>query len=372
MAQKRGNGEGSRPRKRPDGRWEARYYADTPEGRKRKTLYGKTRKEVAEKLTKALANQETSETFVPSNISVLEFFAQYEDVARETMKRRSFETYQDIARLHLLPALGSLKLKELTREHVQRMYASKRGAGFSAARIRRVHGVLSSALNKAVLWRLVAHNVCKEVSPPRIEAPDVKPLTKEQAKAFLAAVQTDRYHALYCLALTSGMRLGELGGLSWSEVDLENRTVRVRRALVTGRGGQTFDTPKTAGSRRTITLTRKAVESLQHHRECQTANGISVEDDALVFTNTLGGPINPSHLIVRSFKPLLRRAGLPDINFHALRHTCCCLLLMAGVNAKVVSLQLGHSSPAFTLSKYASFLPGWGDEASGAMDQALS
>lgn len=371
MVQKRGNGEGSRPRKRPDGRWEARYYADTPDGRKRKTLYGKTRKEVADRLARALTEQETPAAFVPSNITVREFFAQYEDVARETMKRRSFETYQDIARLHLLPALGSLKLKDLTREHVQRMYANKRGAGLSAARVRRIHGVLSSALNKAVLWRLVAHNVCKEVSPPRVENPDVRPLTKDQAKAFLAAAQTDRYHALYCLALTSGMRIGEIGGLLWSEVDLEAGAVRVRRALITGRGGQTFDTPKTAGSRRTITLTSRAVKSLQRHRQRQRIDGISVEDDALVFTNTIGGPINPSHLIVRSFKPLLKRAGLPDTNFHALRHTCCCLLLMAGVNAKVVSLQLGHSSPAFTLSKYASFLPGWGDEASEAMDQAL-
>ena len=140
MARKRGNGEGGISR-RKDGRWEARYYADTPHGRKRKTLYGKTRKEVAEKLAKAIAERESPPAFVPTNITVSEFFEQYEDAAKETMNRRSFETYQDIPRLHLLPAFGHVKLKDSTREQVQRHYACKREVGFSAARVRRIHGV---------------------------------------------------------------------------------------------------------------------------------------------------------------------------------------------------------------------------------------
>ena len=136
MARKRGNGEGGISR-RKDGRWEARYYADTPDGRKRKTLYGKTRKEVAEKLAKAVAAQEEPQAFVVTNIMVDEFFVQYEDAVKDTMKRRSLETYQDIARLHLLPAFGHVKLKDLTREQVQRLYARKRDEGLSAARVRR-------------------------------------------------------------------------------------------------------------------------------------------------------------------------------------------------------------------------------------------
>ena len=113
------------------------------------------------------------------------------------MKRRSLETYRDIARLHLLPAFGDKKLKYLTREHVQRMYSQKRDAGLSAARVRRIHGVLSSALNHALRWRLIDHNVCKEVSPPRVPAPEIRPLNREEAKRFLTAAQGDRYHALY-------------------------------------------------------------------------------------------------------------------------------------------------------------------------------
>ena len=367
MVRKRGNGEGGISR-RKDGRWEGRYYS----GEQRRSVYGKTRKEVAEKLTKAIVTKDDTPVFVPAEITVREFLTQYEDVAKDTMKRRSFETYRDIARKHLLPSFGTMKLNDLTREHIQRMYSRKRNQGLSAARVRRIHGILSAALSKAVLWHMVPQNLCKEVSPPRIEAPEIRPLTKEQARRFLAAAETDRYYALYVLALTTGMRLGELGGLFYSDLELSKREVRVRRALITGYGGQTLEAPKTSGSRRTITLTRIAVEALHQHQEHQREAGMTVEGDALVFTNTAGGSINPSHLTRRSFKPLLKRSGLPDTNFHAAtRHTCCCLLLMAGVNAKAVSLQLGHSSVAFTLHKYAHYMPGMGDAAAGAMDDAL-
>lgn len=367
MARKNANGEGSRPRKRPDGRWEARYWS---EGRRR-SVYGETRKEVAEKLAKAMAVEEDPSAFVPTNITVGEFLVQYEDAVRDTMKRRSFETYLDIARLHLLPALRNTKLKDLTREQVQRMYARKRDEGLSAARVRRIHGVLSAALNHAVLWRLVERNVCKEVSPPRVPPPEIQPLSLDEATRFLVAAEGDRFEALYVLGLTSGMRFGELGGLFWSDTDLDRRMLRVQRALITGHGRQTLESPKTPGSRRRIDLTAKAVDALLRHRKQQQAEGFPVEGDVLVFTNRAGNPVNPSHLLYRSFKPLLKCAGLPDITFHAAtRHTCCCILLMQGVNPKAVSLQLGHSSVAFTLQKYAHFLPGFGDN--GAMDAALS
>jgi integrase len=365
VARKNANGEGSRPRKRPDGRWEARYWS----GGKRRSLYGRTRKEVADKLADALIGKGDTPAFVPTNITVAEFLAQYEDAVRNTMKRRSFETYQSIAKVHLLPAFGTLKLKDLTREHVQLMYSRKRDAGLSAARVRRIHGVLSSALNHALRWRFVEHNVCKDVSPPRVPTPEIRPLSRMEAKSFLNATESDRYHALYVLGLTSGMRLGEIGGLFWSDLDLDLGVLRVQRSLITGYG-QTFEPPKTPNSRRNVVLTKTATQALLYHRDRQVAEGIPVDGDTLIFTNTVGKPINPSHLICRSFKPLLRRAGLPDTTFHAAtRHTCCCILLAHGVNPRVVSLQLGHSSVAFTLQRYASYLPGWGD--GGAMDSAL-
>jgi integrase len=118
------------------------------------------------------------------NISVRKFFTQYDDAVRDTMKRRSLETYRDIARLHLLPAFGNKKLKDLTREHVQRMYSQKRDAGLSAARVRRIHGVLSSALNHALRWQLIDHNVCKEVSPPRVTGTGDTSIKRRGSKTF--------------------------------------------------------------------------------------------------------------------------------------------------------------------------------------------
>jgi len=121
---------------------------------------------------------------------------------------------------------------------------------------------------------------------------------------------------------------------------------------------------------RSIGLSVKAVEAIWCHRDRQQAEGFPVNGDALVFTNTAGKPINPSHLLCRSFKPILKPAGLPSTTFHAAtRHMRCCILLLQGVNPRAVSLQLGHSSVAFTLQKYGHFLPGWDDD--GAMDEAL-
>jgi len=368
VERKRGNGEGSKPRQRPNGRWEARY---TDARGQRRSIYGATRKEVAGKLTQAMATKDDVPEFEPTTITVREFFGQYDEVARDTMKRRSLETYRDITRKHLLPALGSIKLHELDRERVQRMYSRKRDAGLSPARIRRIHGVLSSALNMAVRWRYIERNVCREVTPPRVPAPEIRPLSKDEAKRLLAAAATDRYEGLIVLGLTSGARWGELTGLCWSDLDLYRKVMRVQRSLIKGKGGYSFDTPKTRGSRRSVGLTMRAVEALMRHRERQYASGHQVEGDTLVFTNTAGNPVNHSHFRRNHFKPLLERAGLPDTTFHAAtRHTCCCILLLEKVNPKSVALQMGWSSVGFMLENYARFLPHWND--GGAMDAALA
>jgi integrase len=366
---KRGNGEGSKPHKRKDGRWEARYYVGT----KRKTVYGKTRKEVAEKLAKAIATKDDAPpATVETKITVRGFFEEYDDVARDTMKRRSFETYQSISRKHLLPAFESTKLRDLKREQVQRMYSRKRDAGLSAARVRRIHGVLSAALNVAVTWRYLEHNVCKEVSPPRVPTPEIRPLNLEEARRFLAAAETDdRYHALYVLGLTSGARWGELAGLFWQDVDLDDRRVmHIQRSLIKGKGGYSFDTPKTKGSRRSVGLTKRATDALRSHRERQREAGYPTEGDTLIFTNSAGSPVNHSHFMRRHFKTLLRNAELPDTTWHAAtRHTCTCLLLLDRVDPKSVAMQMGWSSMAFMLENYARFMPGWGD--GGSMDRML-
>lgn len=171
------------------------------------------------------------------------------------------------------------------------------------------------------------------------------------------------------LGLTSGARWGELAVLYWKNLDLNSKVMHIQRALVNGDGGHTFDTPKTNGSRRSVGLTVKATDALIRHRERMRDKGHEVSGDKLVFVNTLGKPLHSSNFIRRSFKPLLKRANLPDTNWHAAtRHTC--ILLLEGVNPMSVAMQMGWSSVAFMLQNYARFLPGWGD--GGAMNAALS
>lgn len=193
----------------------------------------------------------------------------------------------------------------------------------------------------------------------------------------LKAAAADRLETLYLLAVTTGMRQGELLGLKWEDVDLGTGTLRVRRTLSTATGGgHVFTAPKTAKSRRSIKLPKPALFSLRKHREAQLEEKDRVaglwKDNDLVFATRVGTPISRQDLITRSFKPLLRSANLPDIRFHDLRHTCATLLLGRGVHAKLVQELLGHASISVTLDTYSHVLPSMGDRTATAMEDVLS
>jgi integrase len=333
-------------------------------------VYGKTRQDVANKLAAKIANID-SEPVRDATITATDFFAEYLEAVRDSIKRRSYETSSDIIRVHLNPEFKGMRLRDLDRKSIQAMYTRKRNGGLSASRVKRIHDVLAASLNVAVKWGYIYENPCDAVSKPKIPAPEIRPFSKDEAKRFIAAASGDRYEALFVLGLTSGARWGELAGLQWRDLNLDSRVMHIQRALVNGYGGHSFDTPKTSGSRRSVGLTALATDALVRHRERMREEGHRVSGDALVFVNTLGKPLHSSNFIRRSFKPLLRRAGLPDTNWHAAtRHSCTCILLLEGVNPKSVAMQMGWSSVAFMLQNYARFLPGWGD--GGAMDAALS
>ncbi len=171
------------------------------------------------------------------------------------------------------------------------------------------------------------------------------------------------------------MDQAELLGLRWEDVDLEAATLQVRRVLTTAKEGPKFTAPKTAKSRRIVSLNRHAVEALRRHHDRQFEESTRFADEwqdyGLVFVTTTGTPINPRNLTGRSFKPLLKRAGLPDVRFHDLRHTCAPLLLSSGVHPKLVQELLGHATIAITLDTYSHVLPGMGDQAANAMETAL-
>lgn len=203
----------------------------------------------------------------------------------------------------------------------------------------------------------------------------MRPLSEDEARAFLEAARGERFEALYVLAITTGLRRGELLGLHWDDVDLERRTVRVGRALVREGGRHILGDTKTRRGRRQVNLTPRTVSALRAYRKNQLEEKMRLaglyEDQGLVFATRTGTRVDPGHLVKCSFKPLLKKAGLPDIRFPDLRHSCATLLLGRGVHPKLVQELLGHATIAMTLDTYSHYLPSMGDQAAGAMGDAL-
>jgi integrase len=201
-------------------------------------------------------------------------------------------------------------------------------------------------------------------------------LSVDETHRLFEAAGGDRLEALYILAVHTGMRQGEILALRWQDLDMENAVVSVRRTLTRSGGKVAFGEPKTKKSRRSIRLTPQAVTAFRSHLERQLRDmgilGDRYQDHGLVFTTNTGAPINPSNLRQRSFAPLLKRAGLPHMRFHDLRHTCATLLLSRGVHPKFVQELLGHATVAITLDTYSHVMPSMGDATARAMQAALA
>jgi integrase len=193
-------------------------------------------------------------------------------------------------------------------------------------------------------------------------------LAPDQVIRLLAAAKDDRLEALYVLAVTTGLRQGELLGLQWEDVDFPGAALHVRHTLHELNGRLWIGEPKTKRACRQVDLPAIAVVALRGHRERML---IEDRSDGLVFCDTQGGPLRKSNLLRRSFLPLLKRAGLPAIRFHDLRHTAATLLLAQGVHPKIVQERLGHSNIALTLDTYSHVLPGMGREAASKLDALL-
>jgi len=376
LARKRGNGEGSISRRKGGG-WMAQYVVYTSDGRKRRTVYGKTRAEAATKLAKAISNRADGLTFDSKNLTVGRYLdAWLKDSVRDTVRLTTFQGYERIVRLHIKPTLESVKLDRLTPLHVRGLYREKLETGLAPRMVQLVHTTLHKALKQAVADGLIPRNVTEAVKAPRRVSKEMRPLSPDQARAFLVVARGEKLETLFVLALTTGMRQGELLGLKWEDVDPEAGTLHVRRTLSTAMGkGFSFNPPKTAKSRRSIKLPRLALQSLRGHRAAQLEERTRIaglwKDHDLVFTTGIGTPVSRADLITRSFKPLLQQADLPDVRFHDLRHTCATLLLGKGVHVKLVQELLGHSTIAVTLDTYSHVLPGMGDGLADAMDETL-
>jgi integrase len=350
---RRGRGEGSIYR-RKDGRWVGQYEV----GGKRRYVYGKTRKEVAGKLAKAVADGNDGLIFDSENLTLARYLDLWLDSIRGTVRESTWVRHEISARVHLKPALGRARLDELYPLEIQSFYRRKLGEGQSAASVLKMHSTLSKSLKQAVRWRLIPLNACVSVMPPRPMKPEIRPLDARQMKALLEAAEDTDLYALWVLMATTGVRVGEALGLRWDDLDLDARTLRINRTVYRGQGSQ----PKTSSGKRTIKLSKLTTEALRQHRRTSE----------WVFATNKGTTINPNNLRFRSWKRLLDYAGLPSgTRMHDLRHSAATLLLSRGVPIKVVSEMLGHADVSITLSVYAHVLPDMQDKAADAMDDAL-
>jgi integrase len=243
---KRGNGEGSVSRRKGGG-WMAQYVIYTSAGRKRKTIYGKTRAQVATKLAKAVSNRADGLTFDAQNLTVGKYLDSWlKNSVQDTVRLTTYQGYEQIVRLHIKPTLEGIKLDRLTSLQVRNLYREKLEAGLSPRMVKLVHTTLHKALKQAVADDLKPRNVTEAVKAPRPVVKEMQPLSPDQARALLEAARGEKLKAIHVLALTTGMRQGELLGLKWDDIDLQTGTLHIRRTLSTAMGeGFSFNPPKT-------------------------------------------------------------------------------------------------------------------------------
>ncbi len=369
---RRGHHEGS-IRQRPDGTWESRISLANGT---RKSLYGKTRGEVQAKMKEAQRDLDAGLDLSARRQTVGQYLEGWLSAsAKPRVKAKTYEGYESIVRVRIVPRLGRKSLARLTALDVQALYADLERAGLSNQSIQHAHRVLHSALKQAIRWGLIARNPCEGATPPRPERAEMHVMTQDQVTAFLDATRDHPAHTLYVLAVTTGMRQGELFGLRWADIHLDAGKLMVRRALQRQKeAGVVFIEPKTARSRRTILLSQRAISALREHRRRQLEErlrqGPDWHDGDLVFCNATGQSPDPGWQR-QVFQAELERVGLPVIRFHDLRHTAATLLLAQGVHPKVVSEMLGHATISLTLDTYSHLVPAMHAQAAAAMDALL-
>lgn len=369
---RRGHNEGS-IKQRADGLWEARISLP---GGKRKSLYGKTRKEVQDKLRAGLRDLDAGLDLSAGKQTIEQYMTRWlADVALPNLRPSTYKSYESYIRLHIIPELGRYQLSALTPQHVQAFLNGRTKAGLSPRSVQYIRAILRRALGQAQKWGEVSRNVAALVDPPRTVRHQVRPLSPEQAWAFIEYTRDDRLGPLFHVAIASGLRQGELLGLRWQDVDLSAGTLTVRHAMQRVNGKPTLVEPKTALSRRTVTLPASAVAALrvQHDRQAfeRAAAGEKWQEWNLVFASGIGTPLEPSNVTHR-LQALLADAGLPRQRFHDLRHCAASLLLAGGVAARTIMGILGHSQISLTMNTYAHLSPALERDAARALDSVLT
>lgn len=374
---KRANGEGSIYQRASDGRFCATISLgyDSRGKPRRKTFYGKSKKEVRDKLKVAQALVEAGVQIGGQRQTVGVFLELWiEKVKKPRVREASYITYKSFLDKHLVPALGRIEISKLQPQQVQQFLSGLLESGLAPGTVQYAHTVLKMALEQAVKWGMVARNVAALVDPPTGRPEERPVLSADEARQFLQTVAGERNAIVYSLALYLGMRRGEILGLRWTDIDWKKQRIQIRKTLLRiDDGAPVFGEPKTKGSRRTLPLPPALLATLRTHQARQAEERIGCTDwqhHNLVVTDEYGGPIDGTNLLYR-FQKYLATAGLPNLHFHDLRHSCATLLADEGVPPRVIMDILGHSNMKITTLTYTHALDDGKQSAVDALERVL-
>ena len=354
--------------------WEVSVFLGSVNGRKRRrqvTVRG-SKKEAERVKARLVHERETGIDIEPGRITVGDFLERWLRSYASTKRPSTYRRYEGLIRVHLMPVIGALKLSKLRPAHIQEAYARVQQARAPRTALH-VHRVLKEALSHAVQWQLLARNPADAVTAPRAERYEVDPPDREEIERILAAADATLYGSLVYVAVMTGMRAGELLGLTWKSVDLEGAALNVRQTVQRISGvGMVYGKPKTARSRRTVSLTPATVARLRSHRQSQLESrltlGPAYQDADLVFPTVIGTPLDANNFR-RAWLRIRKRAGVERVRFHDLRHAHATLLIGEGAHMKTISERLGHAGIAITMDTYGHLLPGAQAEAVAGLDR---
>lgn len=342
-----------------------------------------TKREAEAEMRRWLHELETGIYIKTDNITFGEFLERWLEHAAHQVAPKTLHRYDEMIRVRVIPALGQIPLKELQVIHLQNFYSQllsngsrmdgKEG-GLSRQTVLHHHRVIRTALGTAVDWQLVPRNVAASAQPPRPDKKEMQILTEQQVGELLALVRGTAYYMPILLAVTTGMRRGEIYGLRWQDVDFGGTITVKQSAQYTKKEGLFFKEPKTKKSLRRIAIEARLIEEMRRHRAEQIENmrllGSAYKNSGLVICAADGSPVHPDS-ISKWFPIFLRENGLPSIRFHDLRHTHASILIKQGVHAKVISERLGHASVSITMDTYGHLLPGLQSDAASKVENAI-
>ena len=352
-------------RQRPDGRWEARYTLGIDPGTGKqiqKSVYGKTQREVRQKLTAITAEIDSGMYQEPCKMTVNEWLDIWLKDYQIGVKDSTAYLYERQAKLYLRPALGNISLETLKAHTVQRLYNSLSQEhdgqpALSAKTIKNIHGVLHKALQQAVLLNYIRYNPTTACVLPKIVKKEIHPLTDQQTAQLLNLLKGSKYEIPLTVDLFTGLREGELLGLMWDCVDFEKGTILVNKQLRRSqrKGGTYYFSPPKNNKSRCLTLAPSVIQLFRLQKLEQNSMrmeaGDAWEEHGLIFTNQTGGYLS-YRTVYDCFKRIVRNIGAPATRFHDLRHTFATHALTSGVDAKTLSGILGHTNASFTLDTY--------------------